>query len=234
MNRLTLFNAAVRPDQALIERFGRLNTPSISDNLERNHGCVGVHAVGACLTALGITTIAGPALTVRTRPGDNLVVHKAMDLAQPGDILVIDAHGEVTNAILGEIMCRYARSRGIAGIIVDGAVRDCEAIGSGILPVFARGVSHLGPYKSGPGEIHGAVNIGGMTVNDGDIVVGDADGVVVVPAWRAEEAVHAAEAVVEMERQQVSDIDNGTLDRIWIDEVLEVKTVDEIQRYRTA
>ncbi|PWG61524.1 dimethylmenaquinone methyltransferase [Sediminicurvatus halobius] len=222
MNRLTLFDAAERPDPALVERFSRLNTPAVSDNLERCHGSVGLYPVGGCLAALGLKAMAGPALTVRTRPGDNLVVHKALDLAQPGDILVIDARGEVTNAILGELMCRYARSRGIAGIVLDGAIRDFDALSAGILPVFARSASHLGPYKSGPGEIHGTVHIGGITVDDGDILVGDADGVVVVPRWRAEATVAAAERVVEMERQQAEEIDNGRLDRSWIDRALEV------------
>ena len=217
MNSIRLHDPAPRIEAALIARSRVLPTPALSDGMERHQGASGILPVAGCLDALNGQSMTGTALTVRTRPGDNLAVHKALDLAQAGDVLVIDARGETQNAILGELMCRYAVTRSVAGIVVDGAIRDSAALSRGILPVFARGISHLGPYKSGPGEVYGPVQVGGMTVHDGDLVVGDADGVVVVPRARAEAALKAAEAIVAKEDGQARAIASGTWDRSWID-----------------
>lgn len=222
MNRLQLFSPAPPPDPALLARFRVLSTPAVSDGGERSYGAVGLRPIGACLEGRTESAVVGPALTVRTRPGDNLVVHKALELARPGDVLVIDARGELVNAILGELMTLYARERGIAGIVLDGAVRDSAELSAGILPVFARGVSHLGPFKSGPGEIHGTVQVGGVSVQDGDVVVGDADGVAVVPRWRAEAVARAAEEILLKEAEIRRAILEGTWDRSWIDAALEI------------
>jgi regulator of RNase E activity RraA len=140
---------------------------------------------------------------------------------------VIDARGELVNAILGELMTEYAASRGIAGLVVDGAVRDQISLSAGELPVFARGFSHLGPYKSGPGEIHGPVSIGGVAVNDGDVILGDADGLAVIPRARAWSALEAAEQVVAKEAAQRQDIQAGTWDRSWVDDLLTVIEVED-------
>lgn len=226
MNRATLFSRGARLAPELIARFRSLPTPVVSDASERSHGAVGVLPIGACLTALGTRIVAGPALTVRTRPGDNLVVHKALELTRPGDVLVVDARGELTNAIVGELMSLYARRRGVAAIVVDGAVRDSQELSEGVLPIFARGVSHMGPFKSGPGEIHGTVHIGGAVVNDGDVVVADADGVTFVPARRAAEVAAAAEAIVAKELEIRRAILEGTWDRSWIDAALEIVDAD--------
>lgn len=222
MNQLRLFPVSSAPDASLIERYRRLNTPTISDSLERAFGVLGLFPIGNCLSSLNGQSMAGPAFTVRTRPGDNLVVHKALDLARPGDILVIDAGGELVNAILGELMSSYAFTRGIAGLVVDGAIRDKAAISDGPIPVFARGVSHRGPYKNGPGEIHGTVSLGGVPVHDGDIIVGDEDGIVVVPRARAEATATSAEEVVTREQAQREAIERGEWDRSWIDETLRI------------
>jgi regulator of RNase E activity RraA len=222
MNRVTLFPRAPQLAPELIARFRSLPTPVVSDASERSHGAVGILPVGSCLIALSTRIVAGPAVTVRTRPGDNLVVHKALELTEPGDVLVVDARGELTNAIVGELMALYARRRGVAAIVVDGAVRDSQELSEGVLPIFARGISHLGPFKSGPGEIHGTVQIGGAVVNDGDLVVADADGVTFVPARRAAEVAAAAEAIVEKEREIRLAILDGSWDRSWIDPALEI------------
>jgi regulator of RNase E activity RraA len=226
LNRLHLFTPGPRPEPDLVERYRRLSTPLITDSMERSQGAIGLLPVGECLSNLDQPVMAGPAFTVRTRPGDNLVVHKALDLARPGDVLVVDARGEVTNAILGELMTLYARQRGLAGIVVDGAIRDFDRLSAGILPVFARGVSHLGPYKSGPGEIHGPVQIGGVAVSDGDLVVGDADGVAVVPRSRAEETLCRSEALAASEEESRAEIAQGNWDRSWIERLLEVVEPD--------
>jgi regulator of RNase E activity RraA len=116
--------------------------------------------------------LAGPALTVKTRPGDNIMVHKALDLAEPGDVVVVDAGGDLTNAIIGEIMSAYAKQRGVAGIVINGAIRDADSIREGLFPVFAAGVTHRGPYKDGPGEINVPIAIDGMVIHPGTSLSG--------------------------------------------------------------
>jgi RraA family protein len=162
----------------------------------------------------------GSALTVRTRPGDNLMVHKAIDLAEPGEVIVVDAGGDLTNAIIGEIMTTLAQSRGVAGFVIDGAVRDVDALAASDFPVYARGVTHRGPYKDGPGEINVAVTVGGQVVAPGDIVVGDGDGVLAVPRSEAAQVASLARAQMEREAATLKAIAEGRLDRAWVDETL--------------
>ena len=161
--------------------------------------------------------MAGPALTVRARPGDNLMVHKALDIAEAGDVLVVDAGGDLTSAIIGEIMSTYAKQRGLAGIVINGAIRDAEAIRAGTFPVFAAGVTHRGPYKDGPGEINVPIAIDGMVIEPGDLVLGDGDGVLCVP-YDATAAVHElVSAKQKVEARELRAAADGTLDRSWVD-----------------
>jgi regulator of RNase E activity RraA len=173
----------------LIDLFRGFATPLISDNLARVPGAVGLrpfHRIGKVM--------AGRALTVRTRPGDNQFIHRALDLVQPGDVVVVDGGGYEGRALIGEIMTTLAASRGAAGFVIDGAIRDSGAISQGAFPVFARSAIHLGPYKDGPGAINVPANIGGMVVSPGDIVVGDEDGVVAFPAADAADLLAAVKA----------------------------------------
>ncbi|MFP5370214.1 MAG: dimethylmenaquinone methyltransferase, partial [Actinomycetes bacterium] len=165
MSTCRLHPPGPRPDPGVLEQCRGLPTSILSDSQERVGGVRGVHWVPGGRWP----RIAGSALTVRTRPGDNLVVHRALDLAGPGDVLVVDAGGYLERAILGEIMGRYAVTRGLAALVVDGAVRDAEGLAAGPIPVFALGINHLGPYKDGPGEIHGPVSVGGTVVRSGDV-----------------------------------------------------------------
>jgi regulator of RNase E activity RraA len=165
-------------------------------------------------------TMAGPALTVKTRPGDPLMVHKALDMAVAGDVIVVDAGGDLTNAIIGELMLAQAVRRGIAGIVIHGAVRDAAAIRAGTLPVFAAGVTHRGPYKDGPGEINGPIALGGMTIEAGDLILGDDDGILAVPFADAEAVIAAAERKQAAEADQMAAIAAGTVDRTWVDAAL--------------
>ncbi len=136
---------------------------------------------------------------------------------RPGDVLVVDAHGDLESSIMGDLMTRYAMSRGVAAVVIDGAVRDRDFISNGSLPIFARGFSHIGPDKVGPGEIHVPVTIGGVVVHDGDLVVGDSDGVTIVPHARIDEALANAERIVNNEVETRRAIDAGTWDRSWVD-----------------
>ena len=125
--------------------------------------------------------LAGPAFTVKTRPGDNLMLHKAIDIAEPGDVIVVDGGGDLTNSLIGEMMSAHAEQRGIAGMVIYGSIRDYDTIHAGKFPVFAAGVTHRGPYKDGPGEINVPIAIDGMVIEPGDLIVGDGDGIVCVP-----------------------------------------------------
>jgi RraA family protein len=165
--------------------------------------------------------LAGPALTVKTRPGDNLMIHKALTLAQPGDVIVVDGGGDLSNALVGEIMVATAVKIGVAGIVLNGAVRDSEEIGQGGFPLYAAGVTHRGPYKDGPGEINVPIAIDGMVIHPGDLIVGDADGVLCVPQQEAEEILAATRKKMELEKQMLADIAAGRLDTTWIDATLQ-------------
>ncbi|MFB5188816.1 RraA family protein [Alicyclobacillus fastidiosus] len=204
-----------RPSQMLIDRFLDVPTPYISDNMNRLYGLasglVPYHQKGQLL---------GPAITVKTRAGDNLMVHKAIDLAQPGDVVVVDAGGDLSQAIVGEIMLRLAERKGLHGFVVDGAIRDSEAFRAGDFPVYARAVTHRGPFKDGPGEVNVPISVGGMVVHPGDIMVGDADGVIAVPVSLAEELATKVQEQRDREIAILDSIANGEVDRRWVDQTL--------------
>lgn len=164
--------------------------------------------------------LAGPALTVKCRPGDNLMIHKALTMAQPGDVIVVDAGGDLTNSLFGEIMVATSVRIGLAGVVLNGAVRDSEEIGQGDFPLYAAGVTHRGPYKDGPGEINVPVAIDGMVIQPGDLVVGDADGLLCIPFDQAEEVLAATHRKMELEKKMLADIAAGKLDTSWIDATL--------------
>jgi RraA family protein len=207
-----------RPDPRLVAELGKMVTPHLSDSMERlyagGHQLRPMHKEGK---------LAGPAFTVRTAAGDNLLVHKALDTAQRGDVIVVDAGGWLENAIIGELMMSRARQRGVAGIVIWGAIRDSAEIAAGTYPVYAAGVTHRGPYKNGPGEINVPVVVGGMPVNPGDIIVGDADGLVAIPQEQAERVLASAKSILEKETASMKQILAGTVDRSWVDKALKEK-----------
>jgi RraA family protein len=209
---------ARRPDKKLLAELARMVTPHLSDSMER------LYAGGAQLRPMHDgTKLCGPAFTVRTSPGDNLLVHKAIDIAEPGDVIVVDAGGVNDNAIIGELMSARAEQRGVGGMVIWGAIRDSAELRQGSFPVYASGVTHRGPYKNGPGEINVAISIGGMTVNPGDIVVGDADGLVAIPQDQAEGILASAKAILAKEEKSMKEIKAGTVDRGWVDKALKEK-----------
>jgi regulator of RNase E activity RraA len=203
-------------DQATVDRFRSLPVANVSDVMAR------MVSGGSRLRPLhGGGMLAGPALTVKTRPGDNLMVHKALDIAEPGDVVVVDAGGDLTNALIGELMLAYAEKRGLAGIVINGAVRDLGYIRAGSYPVYAAGVTHRGPYKDGPGEINVPIAIDGMVVEPGDLVLGDDDGLVSVPFAHTEEIYRNAQMKHEAETKQMEAIGQGKNDRSWVDATLQ-------------
>jgi RraA family protein len=199
----------------IMEKFRQLPVANVSDMMSR------MTAGGARLRPFHAgAAMAGPALTVKTRPGDNLMVHKALDLAAPGDVVVVDAGGDLTNAIVGELMLAYAIQRKLGGIVINGAVRDVAAVRQQKFPVFAAGATHRGPYKDGPGEINVPIAIDGMVVEPGDLVLGDEDGVMCVPYEHVETVYTATKAKHAAELKQMAEIEAGTSDRNWVDATL--------------
>jgi RraA family protein len=149
---------------------------------------------------------AGPAITVEVRPGDNLMIHAAMAIAQPGDVIVVDGKGDLTSALMGEIMSQQCVALGVAGVVIDGAVRDSEAIRELGFPMYAAGLNPNGPTKSVSGRLNHPISIGGVTVNPGDLVVGDADGVTVIERDKAAAMLPLAVEKVAAETKRIADI----------------------------
>jgi RraA family protein len=164
--------------------------------------------------------ILGPACTVRVFPGDNLMVHKSLDIAKPGDIVVVDAGASPMNAVLGDLVTTKARHRGIAGFVVDGLVRDIDGILDVGIPVFARGVTPIGPLHRGPGEVNYPIQCGGIVVHPGDIIVGDMNGVVVVPMEVAENILQRLRARKETEAEYLAAVKRGDFSNEWVDRML--------------
>jgi 4-hydroxy-4-methyl-2-oxoglutarate aldolase len=164
---------------------------------------------------------AGPALTVEVRPGDNLMIHAAMALAKPGDVIVVDGKGDLSSALMGEIMSQQCVALGIAAVVIDGAVRDSEAIRELGFPMYAAGLNPNGPTKSVSGRLNHPVSIGGVTVNPGDLVVGDADGVTVIERAKAAAMLPLAADKVAAETQRIADIKSRkALRPAWLDGAL--------------
>lgn len=204
-----------RIDAELVSRFAALPVANVSDAMSR------MTAGGASLRPMHAGgVLAGPAVTVKARPGDNLMLHKALDIAEPGDVVVVDAGGDLTNALIGELMTAYAESRGIAGIVIWGAIRDAATIRANAFPVFAAGVTHRGPYKDGPGEVNVPIAIEGMVIRPGDLLLGDDDGLVCVPIADAEQVLKTASAKHAAETAQMEKIRRGENPRAWVDETL--------------
>ncbi|MFY7065809.1 NAD(P)-binding domain-containing protein [Nocardiopsis changdeensis] len=150
--------------------------------------------------------LAGRALTVQTRPGDNKALHRALAVARPGDVLVVDGGGDDSRALLGELIAERAVNRGVRGMVVDGAVRDVDELRELGFPVWAAAVSPAGPYKDGPGHIGRTISVGGAVCAPGDIVVADGDGVFIVPRLEAEQTLAAARLVLEDEAERLRTI----------------------------
>jgi regulator of RNase E activity RraA len=180
-----------RPAAALIERFAEVPAAIAGDAFDR------LLVMDSAISPVGRhTRLVGPALPILTRAGDNLAIHRALDDARPGDVLVVSAQADVSRALIGDIIGEIMVARGVAGAVIDGAVRDAATLQ---LPVFARAVTPAGPFKDGPGVIGEAVACGGVVVNPGDLVVADSDGVAIVPRARLTWAVEAVAAITAKE-----------------------------------
>lgn len=204
-----------RPDPGLVEGFRGAATGNVCDAMGR-FGALD-HRVKPI--AVGMRFV-GVATTVKVRPCDNLVIWKAIELAQPGDVLVLATGGYTQSATWGDITCRAARAKGVAAVVTDGAVRDLDGLLEVGLPVFAAAITPNSPFKDGPGELNVAVACGGVPINPGDILVGDGDGVVCVPRPEAESVLEELRKVQRSEVERMAQLERGELIPSWVDGLL--------------
>lgn len=174
------------------------------------------------------STMCGLAVTVKARSGCNLMLHKAMDMAGAGDVIVVSNEGDRSQALMGEVMTTWARQRNIEGLVLDGAIRDIEGISKMDYHLYAAGVTPGGPFKDGPGEINVPIACGNIPVSPGDIILGDHDGVIVIPKADAAQILEAAQAYLIVDERNFELAKRGELEREWIDPWLAGKGVEVI------
>ncbi len=203
---IRVFTNIKRPDRALVMQFAAAPTGNVCDAMDR------FGALDYQIQALDRKSrMCGAALTVRTRPGDNLTIYQALEIVQPGDVMVIAVYDHTVCSVVGDLVVNIAKRRGLTGIVTDGLVRDADGIREIGLPVFARGTSPSSPFKDGPGEINAPVSCGGVVIQPGDVIIGDGDGVVVVPQRDLEVVAERLKAVIKKEEQMLAAIESGKL-----------------------
>lgn len=214
--------------QELLDAFSTIPAANISDTMGR---LVGMHPRIKLQSAPKNPINVGRALTIKTRSGDNLMLHKALNMAKPGDVIILSNDGgESYRSLIGEIMFTYLASRGAAGIIIDGPIRDIDAVRKMEMPIYATGTNPAGPYKEGPGEINVPISCGGISINPGDIIVMDEDGVIVIPLQEAETVLKNARAFQEKDEAKLLAAQEGRAKREWVDELIEKKGVEILDK----
>ena len=215
------------PDSKVVEDFRTLPAANVADTMGRSCALNSqIHLISSPSKPIMV----GTALTVKARPGDNLMLHKALDMAGPGDVIILSNEGDRTHSLMGEIMAVYAQcTRKLEGIVLDGPIRDIEELSQMEMFLYATGSTPGGPYKEGPGEINVPISIGNIAVNPGDIVLGDRDGVIIIPKADAAQIVEEAKKYAEMDAGKVAAAKNGTAKRQWVEDTLEKKKVEIIQ-----
>jgi RraA family protein len=208
-----VFTERVMPDPALVAAFSEMAAAPVADCMGRR--CSMRSEIRLMSPRTG-RTMAGTALTVKTQPNDNLMIQAALDLAREGDILVVDNGGERACALVGEIMLSYAKFKKLAGVVIDGPIRDLDCLDELGLPVYAAGTIPGGPTKVGPGEVNVPVTCGGIAVHPGDIILGDSDGVIVIPREEAPALLEKAVAFCAQDSARTRAAKDGTCDRTWV------------------
>lgn len=215
------------PDKDIIEAFRGLPAANVADCMSR------LSALSSEIKLIGSpteVTMVGPALTVKSRPGDNLMIHKALNIAEEGDIIVVSNEGDRTQALMGEIMVTYGIiAKKIGGIVLDGPIRDYKELSEMDFYLYATGSTPGGPFKEGPGEVNVPISIGNVAIMPGDIILGDADGVIVIPKKDAKEILEAAVEFAKKDNSKLEDAQNNTAKRDWVDATLKGKNVEIIE-----
>lgn len=215
------------PDKALVEAFAQIPTANTCDVMNRNSAMnPRIHMIARGEKPI----VAGPALTVKCRAGDNLAVHAAMELCQEGDVMVISNEGDTTRSLMGDNMMAYLKFyKKIAALVVDGPLRDVNEIQDWGLPVYCTGSTPGGPYKEGPGEVNVPIACGNVSVRPGDIIVCDGDGVIVIPQRDAEALLPLAQELHRVDAAKLEKNKIGAANRAWVAESLKAKGFEIIE-----
>ncbi len=208
------------PPQSLIDAYKTLPAANVADCMGR------ISAMSSQIRLISKPfsgSMVGPALTVKARPGDNLMLHKALNMVQEGDIIVVSNGGDRSQSLMGEVMTAYAKFKKIGGFVFDGPIRDVDALYEMGVPIYATGSTPGGPFKEGPGEINVPVACGNIHVNPGDIILGDTDGVIVIPRQDAAALLEAAKKFSATDKAKYEAAIQGKSDRSWVEKSLEAK-----------
>ncbi|MGX9363416.1 RraA family protein [Pantoea ananatis] len=223
-----VFTKRTLPDPEVVKAFSKIAAANVADCMGR---LCGMNPQIKLMSNPSGRIMCGVALTVKARAGDNMMLHKAMNISQPGDVIVISNEEERSRAVMGEIMFNYLQGfKKIEGIVIDGPVRDIDVLSKGTLPLYATGTTPSGPYKEGPGEVNVPVSCGGIIVNPGDIILGDRDGVIVIPKSDAHSILEKAIVLSEKDKNKAANSAAGTVNRQWVDDLLEKKDVEIIKK----
>lgn len=218
------------PPQEVVQGFKTLPAANVADCMSRN--CAMNSSIRLMSTPGEF--MCGVVITVKARAGDNLFIHQALDMAKEGDVIVISTGYGSPNSLIGEVVISNARFKKLAGMVMDGPLRDIDAISQVDFPVYATGFTPGGPYKEGPGEINVPISCGGIAVNPGDIILGDHDGVVVIPRTDAESLLETCRSFSAKDAEKVLKAGNGTWDHSWVMKKLKetnVEFIDDVYKY---
>lgn len=219
------------PDPKIIHQFSEIPASNVADVMGRS--CA-MNPRIRLLSTPKKQMVCGPAYTVKCRAGDNLALHAALNYCHEGDILVVSNEGETGRSLMGEVMMAYLyHQKKIAAIILDGPIRDIDEIGKMDLPVYATGTTPGGPYKEGPGEINVPISCGEISVNPGDIILADPDGVIVIPRRDAAAVLEDAKKFQAADEEKLAASKNGTANRAWVERSLHEKgfeIIDDVYR----
>ena len=219
------------PDPEIMEQFKSIPASNTADVMARN--CA-MNPRIKLVSSPKAQMMVGPAFTVKARAGDNLALHAALNFCNEGDVLVVSNEEDDTRALMGEIMMAWLKyTKKVAGIVLDGPIRDIDEIGKWDFPVYCTGTTPGGPYKEGPGEVNVPIACGGVAVNPGDIILADPDGVIVIPRRDAAQVLKDAQAFQAADEAKLAAAKNGTAKRGWVDKTLEEKgfeIIDDIYR----
>ena len=220
------------PDPEIMEQFKNIPASNTADVMGRS--CA-MNPRIKLMSKPSAQMMVGPALTVKCRAGDNLTLHAALNICQEGDVLVVSNEEDDTRALMGEIMMAYLKcTKKVAGIVLDGPIRDIDEIGKWDFPVYCTGTTPGGPYKEGPGEINVPIACGGVAVNPGDIILADPDGVIVIPRGDAAQILKDAQEFQAADEKKLLAAKNGTANRAWVDKSLAEKgyeIIDDVYRF---
>jgi len=214
------------PDREVMKQFEQIPAANAADTMNR---ICALNPRIRLMSSPKRSVFVGPALTVKARAGDNLMIHKALNIAEEGDVIIVSNEGDQTRALMGELMFRYAfDTKKIAAIILDGPIRDVDAAMVMDAHIYATGTTPGGPYKEGPGEVNVPISCGEISVNPGDIVLGDSDGVIIIPRADAEAVLEASKALKENDLRKLKATINNDVDRSWIETKLKEKNTEII------